>query len=84
MNPLQLETPTLFELVSRLTPRQLEVVGLLAEGRTTKETSSILSISRRAVKEHVYRSCEKLGFENRTQLIVCYVMWKVSNHEEKS
>lgn len=79
MNPLTLSPEVIPVLISRLTPRQLEIVGLLAQGQSTKEISSILSIHRNTIKRHVYRACQKMDVENRIQLIVIFTMWKVSN-----
>ena len=75
MNPLLITSATLPEMISRLTPRQLEIVGLLAEGHSNKMIATILSISRHAVKRHIYRACLKTEL-NRIQLIVMFVMWR--------
>lgn len=76
MNPLSLSPEAVPDLISRLTPRQLEIVGLLAQGQSTKQTSNILSISPETVKRHIYRACQKMEIENRAQLIVIFTMWK--------
>ena len=81
MNPLVLAPEAIPNLISRLTPRQLEVVGLLAQGQTTKQISSILSISIETVKSHIYAACRKMEIENRIQLIVIFTMWKVTNND---
>ncbi len=78
MNPLTLAPDAIPHLISRLTPRQLEIVGLLAQGQSTKQTSNILSISPETVKRHIYRACQKMEIENRTQLIVIFTMWEVT------
>jgi DNA-binding NarL/FixJ family response regulator len=54
---------------SSLTPRQREIVQLLAEGRSAKETASILHLSPRTVEFHKYRLMERLGIENTAQLL---------------
>lgn len=64
------------ELIDKLTPRQLQVVELLAQGHGYQEVCTILSISRTVAKHHVMRACRKLDVENKTQLIVLYVRWK--------
>lgn len=69
--PTQLE-----ELIAKLTPRQLQVVELLAQGCDYEQICSILSISRTGAKHHVIRACRKLDVENRILLIVLYVRWK--------
>ena len=80
MAPTQLQ-----ELISRLTPRQVEIVELLARGCSRRETASILSISTETVKSHIRKMCNKVEADNRIQLIVMFVVWKIEreNHEEK-
>ena len=79
MNPLAVAPELLPNLIARLTPRQLEIVELLAQGNNNKEVASILSIRRGTVEGHIVRACQKLRLENRIQLIVVFVMWKVTN-----
>lgn len=76
MDPLTLQAPAISELVSRLTPRQREIVSMLAQGKSNKEAATLLSISGATVKDHVYKACRRLEVENRTQLIVVFAMWK--------
>lgn len=59
-----------------LTPRQLEVIGLVAEGHSDKQIQQLLSISVNAVKRHVYRSCDRLQLSNRIQLVVAFAKWQ--------
>lgn len=82
MNPLTLAPEAIPDLISRLTPRQLEVVGLLAQGLGNKQTATILSISWRTVRTHIQEACKRLGVDNRTQLIVVFAMWKADNRNE--
>jgi DNA-binding NarL/FixJ family response regulator len=49
-----------------LTPRELEVLRLLVEGRTDKEIGAALFLSHRTVMRHVTGILTKLGVENRT------------------
>jgi len=55
--------------VASLTPRQLEVLQLLAEGRSAKEIASSLSISSRTVEFHKYQMMETLGLHTGAELI---------------
>jgi DNA-binding NarL/FixJ family response regulator len=57
------------DLFEKLSVRQREILQLLAEGKTMKETGQILSITPRTVAFHKYRIMETLGFENSSQLI---------------
>jgi DNA-binding NarL/FixJ family response regulator len=59
-----------FKHVSReLTPRQREVLQLLAEGRPMKEAAYILDVSTRTIAFHKYRMMEQLGFKSSAELI---------------
>jgi DNA-binding NarL/FixJ family response regulator len=53
----------------RLTPRQREVLQLIAEGRTMKEIASILNISVRTVESHKYEMMEALGVQTNAELV---------------
>ncbi len=55
--------------VIELTPRQREVLQLLAEGHSAKEVGSILNISTRTVEFHKYRIMEDLEIHNNAELI---------------
>jgi DNA-binding NarL/FixJ family response regulator len=52
-----------------LTPRQREVLQLLAEGRSAKEIASTLAISTRTVEFHKYQMMETLGLHTSAELI---------------
>jgi DNA-binding NarL/FixJ family response regulator len=52
-----------------LTPRQREVVQLLAEGKSMKEVASVLKVTPRTVAFHKYRVMEDLGLETTAALI---------------
>lgn len=52
-----------------LTPREIQVVGLLAEGLPNKGIATRLGISDQTVKFHVASICGKLGASNRTEAV---------------
>jgi DNA-binding NarL/FixJ family response regulator len=51
-----------------LTPRELEVVKLIAEGHTTDEIAELLVISKKTVERHRANILEKLEMRNRVEL----------------
>jgi DNA-binding NarL/FixJ family response regulator len=51
-----------------LTPRELDVVKLIAEGLTGEEIADALVISRKTVDRHRANILEKLGMRNRVEL----------------
>jgi DNA-binding NarL/FixJ family response regulator len=53
----------------QLTPREREILKLIAEGRTSHEIAEALFISLKTVLGHRARLMEKLGLPNRTELI---------------
>lgn len=81
MNPLALTPDVLPVMIARLTPRQLEIVQLLAQGENNREIASILSIGVPTIKGHIHRACHKLNLDNRIQLVVVYAMWRVTHSE---
>jgi DNA-binding NarL/FixJ family response regulator len=54
---------------NELTPRQREVLQLLAEGRSMKQVASVLDLTPRTVAFHKYRMMEQLGVKTTAELI---------------
>ena len=52
-----------------LTPRQREVLQLLAEGRSMKEAATILNVSVRTIAFHKYRMMEQLDIKTTAELV---------------
>jgi DNA-binding NarL/FixJ family response regulator len=72
-----LRAATRFERESRarqfskeLTPRQLEVLQLLAEGRPIKEAADILKVSEKTVLFHKYRIMEDFNLKSNADLVL--------------
>jgi DNA-binding NarL/FixJ family response regulator len=63
---LQLGQSRRQESLLGLTPRQLEVLRLMAEGRTDREIAAALFIEYRTVTTHVQNILNQLGVESRT------------------
>jgi DNA-binding NarL/FixJ family response regulator len=55
--------------VGSLTPRQREIVQLVAEGKTAKEIGAVLGISARTVESHKYELMQALGMERGAELV---------------
>jgi DNA-binding NarL/FixJ family response regulator len=53
----------------RITPRQSEVLQLLAEGKSMKEIASVLNLKPGTVAFHKYRMMESLGLKTNAELI---------------
>jgi len=54
---------------SNLTPRQREILQLLAEGRQVKDIAAMLNISARTVEFHKYRMMAELGIQSSAELV---------------
>jgi LuxR family quorum sensing-dependent transcriptional regulator len=54
---------------SSLTPREREVFGWVAQGKSAGEIGEILHISKRTVDKHVQAAIQKLGALNRAHAI---------------
>ncbi len=55
------------ELAERLTPRENDVLRLIAQGRSNKEIARDLTLSEKTVKTHVSSILQKLQLADRTQ-----------------
>jgi DNA-binding NarL/FixJ family response regulator len=61
---------------TQLTDRQIEVLQLLAEGKSMKETAAILNVRTRTIAFHKYRIMKNLQVQNDAEL----VRYAVRNH----
>ena len=57
-------------LLADLTPRELEVLGLVARGLTNREIADGLSITGHTAKTHVAHVLDKLGLRDRIQAVI--------------
>ena len=60
-----------------LTPRELEVLQLLADGLSNREMAERLFISENTVKTHCSRLFDKLGAGRRTQAVQVARQWRL-------
>jgi DNA-binding NarL/FixJ family response regulator len=54
-----------------LTPREIEIVRMVAEGLRNKAIAARMSISEGTVKVHLHNIYEKLGVDGRLELTLC-------------
>ncbi len=54
---------------ARLTPRQREVLQLLAEGKAHKEIAALLNVSVKTVEYHKYAILDALGLKTNAELV---------------
>jgi RNA polymerase sigma factor (sigma-70 family) len=65
---LQRDRATMEQGLASFTPRQREVVVLIAEGRTSREIADLLDLSEGTVRNHVTRVLQALGVPDRATL----------------
>jgi DNA-binding CsgD family transcriptional regulator len=53
----------------RITPRELEVLALIAEGYSTKDVARTLWITEETVRTHVRRLLDRLGARTRAHAV---------------
>ncbi|HMD23473.1 MAG TPA: response regulator transcription factor, partial [Streptosporangiaceae bacterium] len=62
---------------SPLSPRELEVARLVAQGLTNKQIGQTLYVSERTAENHVQHILAKLGLRNRSQVAA----WAIGEHD---
>ncbi|HVB23783.1 MAG TPA: response regulator transcription factor [Ktedonobacteraceae bacterium] len=63
------QSPTIAQELQRLTPREMEVLKLVAEGHTNQEIADLLVLSIKTVQAHRANVMEKLELHDITQLV---------------
>jgi len=60
-----------------LTKRELEILKVLAEGKSVKETAAVFSLSVKTVEAHKFNLMRKLDIHNKAQLVQYAIQKKV-------
>jgi len=59
------------QMSATLTPREIEIVRMVAQGLRNRTIAERLSISEGTVKVHLHNVYEKLGVDGRLELVLC-------------
>ncbi len=69
--------PQIVSRSSTLTPREREVVKLIAEGNSVKEIAALLGLSIKTVEAHKFNLMRKLNIHNKAQLVTYAIQKKI-------
>jgi DNA-binding NarL/FixJ family response regulator len=75
------DVPALREQLIRLSPRELEIVELVAQGLSNQEIAGRMTIETASVRKDISRILGKLGLRDRTQVAI---MWYKANMDTDS
>ena len=64
---------------SALTPREREVVRMIAEGNSARKIASLLGLSVKTVEAHRFNLMRKLDIHNKAQLVTYAIQKKIVN-----
>ncbi len=71
------------EMGSRgLSPREVEIVRLLCQGKCTKDVANQLGIEVKTVKTHHYNAANKLGVHSMVELVIAALKYRLITLEE--
>ena len=70
--------PDQLDAASGLSPREIEVLRLIVDGRTNAEIAAELYLSERTVHRHVSNILTKLGVRSRTAAAILAVQHKLT------
>ena len=62
---------------STLTPREREVIKMIAEGNSVKEIANLLRLSVKTVEAHKFNLMRKLNIHNKAQLVTYAIQKKI-------
>lgn len=65
----------------KMTPREQEVIGLIAAGKSNKEIACMLNVAVYTIKSHVHRILAKLALHSRLELASLAHSQRVNSHD---
>lgn len=68
--------------LNQLTPRELEVLGLMAEGRSNREVGEVLFLSEKTIKNQLTTIFRKLGVNDRVQATLSAIKWDIASYKK--
>ena len=71
----------LLPFAPHLTPRELQLLGLIASGCTNAQIADRMCVARHTVDNYVSRLLAKWHARNRTQLVVKFLKRQRKDHE---
>lgn len=63
--------------ISTLTPRELDILKLLAEGNSVKQIALLLGLSAKTIEAHKFNLMRKLDIHNKAQLVTYAIQKKI-------
>ncbi len=69
---------------NKLTPREIEVLRLVAKGFTNQTIAKMLYTTTGTVNLHVHHIIQKLGVSNRTQAVTWAIRNRLTEDDAKS
>ena len=64
-------------LYDTLTPREREVIKMLAEGNSVRQIAGMLGLSVKTVEAHKFNLMRKLNIHNKAQLVTYAIQKKI-------
>jgi two-component system, NarL family, response regulator DevR len=61
------------ELLNKLSPQELRIVALVADGKTNKEIAAVLGLSEKTVKNYLSNAMEKLNTSRRSHAAALFI-----------
>ena len=76
-SPMRVRDQKMRPRISTLTPREREILKLLAEGNSVKEIAVLLGLSVKTVEAHKFNLMRKLDIHNKAQLVTYAIQKKI-------